>query len=111
MATVTVTVNGRSYSVGCEDGQESHVANLARNFDSQVREVADAVGQVGELRLFLMAALLTADEAADQRYRIEQLEAELERLRTARSEVEAVAARAIASTAARIEDLTQRLEG
>ena len=72
---------------------------------------ADAVGQVGELRLFLMAALLTADEAADQRYRIEQLEAELERLRNARAEVEAVAARAIASTAARIEDLTQRREG
>jgi cell division protein ZapA len=110
MATVTVTVNGRAYSVGCEDGQEQHVASLARNFDSQVREVADAVGQVGDLRLFLMAALLTADEAADQRYRIEQLEAELERLRAARSEVEAVAARAIASTAARIEDLTARLE-
>jgi cell division protein ZapA len=111
MATVTVEVNGRTYSVGCENGQETHVAALARHFDTHVREVAEAVGQVGELRLFLMAALLTADEAADQRYRIAQLEAELERLRTARAEVEAVAARAIASTAARIEDLTQRLEG
>ena len=60
MATVTIDVNGRSYSVGCEDGQEAHVASLARQYDAQVREVSAAVGQVGELRLFLMAALLAA---------------------------------------------------
>ena len=110
MATVTVDVNGRAYSVGCEDGQEAHVASLARQFDSQVREVADAVGQVGELRLFLMAALLTADELADLRIRIEQTDAELLRLRESHVELEAAAARAVTAAAARIDDLTQRLE-
>ena len=110
MATVTVEVNGRAYSVGCEDGQEAHVASLARHFDSQVREVADAVGQVGELRLFLMAALLTADELADLRIRIEQTDAELLRLRDSHVELEAAAARAVSAAAARIDDLTQRLE-
>ncbi len=69
MSTVNVRVNGRSYGVGCEDGQEAHVEALARIFDEQVAEVAGQVGQVGELRLFLMAALLTADELADARAR------------------------------------------
>ena len=81
MATVTVQVNGRAYGVGCEDGQESHVASLARQFDAQVQDVAGAVGQVGELRLFLMAALLSADELYDVRTRLNRAEAELARLR------------------------------
>jgi hypothetical protein len=67
MGTVTVSVNGKPYIVGCEDGQEGHVESLARQFDEQVREVGAQVGQVGELRLFLMAALLSADEIADRR--------------------------------------------
>ena len=38
MATINVEVNGRSYAVGCEDGQEEHVRNLARQGGSQRRE-------------------------------------------------------------------------
>ncbi len=62
MATVTVEVNGRPYAVGCADGQEDRVRALARQFDAQVRAVADSVGNVGDLRLFLMSALILADE-------------------------------------------------
>jgi cell division protein ZapA len=72
MATVNVIVNGRTYGVGCEDGQEAHVEALARDFDKQVQEVGGQVGQVGDLRLFLMAALVTADELADARLRLGQ---------------------------------------
>jgi cell division protein ZapA len=67
MATVTVEVNGRPYSVGCADGQEDRVRQLARQFDDHVRQIARDVGQVGDLRLFLMAALLVSDELADIR--------------------------------------------
>ena len=73
MATVNVEVNGRSYAVGCEDGQEEHVKSLARQFDKQVQEVNKQVGTVGELRLFLMAALTTADELAETRARLDRL--------------------------------------
>lgn len=62
MATVTVDINGRPYAVGCADGQEERVRVLARQFDNHVRSVAGDVGQVGDLRLFLMAALMLADE-------------------------------------------------
>jgi cell division protein ZapA len=73
MATVNVEVNGRTYAVGTEDGQEEHVRALARQFDKQVREVASQVGAVGELRLFLMAALMTADELSDARSRLDRM--------------------------------------
>jgi len=67
MATVTVDVNGRPYSVGCADGQEDRVRQLAKQFDEHVRQIGRDVGQVGDLRLFLMAALLVSDELADIR--------------------------------------------
>lgn len=65
MATVTVDINGRPHQVGCAEGQEKRVAALAQQFDQHVRQVAQDVGQVGDLRLFLMAGLLLADENQD----------------------------------------------
>ncbi len=71
MAEVSVRVNGRLYAVGCEDGQEQHVVGLARLFDQHVSQVAEDVGQLGETRLFLLGALLLADELAEARVRLE----------------------------------------
>jgi len=67
MATVTVEVNGRPYAVGCADGQEERVRVLARQFDEHVRQVAGEVGHVGDIRLFLMAGLMLADELHEAR--------------------------------------------
>ena len=67
MATVTVEINGRPYAVGCADGQEDRVRALAGQFDGHVRQVAGEVGHVGDLRLFLMAGLLLADELHEAR--------------------------------------------
>jgi cell division protein ZapA len=103
VAAVTVEVNGRAYPVGCEDGQEQNVQALARQFDAHVREVSEAVGQVGDLRLFLMAALLTADELADARARLAHAQAELGRLQSVQALAEARAAQAIDAAARRVD--------
>ena len=115
MSTVSVEVNGRAYQVGCEDGQEAHVEALAKAFGAQVREVGRSVGQVGDLRLFLMAALLTADELGDARSRLAQAQAEVAQLRAAatgggRSQAASTdrAASAIDGAAQRIETLLAR---
>lgn len=107
MATVNVQVNGNLYPVGCEDGQEAHVQSLARQFDAQVQEVAKAVGRVGDLRMFLMAALMTADELVDVRARLGQAQAELARLQSEHAIAEARAAQAVEAAAHKIELLTQ----
>ncbi len=67
MATVTVEINGRPYAVGCADGQEDRVRQLAAQFAGHVSTVAAEVGHVGELRLFLMAGLILADELQEAR--------------------------------------------
>ena len=75
MAQVTIEVNGRPYVVGCEDGQERRLTELAATLDAQVRQVAQDVGPLGETRLILMGALVMADEIVELRREIEQLKA------------------------------------
>jgi cell division protein ZapA len=65
MAKVHLTVNGREYDFSCEDGQERHLTEMAEVVDRRVKDVASAVGQIGEPRLLVMTALLLADELSD----------------------------------------------
>lgn len=102
MAQVTLNVNGRPYVVGCEDGQEPHLAELARLFDRHVRQVGQEMGQLGETRLFLMGALLLADELAETKARMAAVQGDLGRLQS----VEARAAAVLDAAAKRIEKLT-----
>ncbi|HEY3812390.1 MAG TPA: cell division protein ZapA [Caulobacteraceae bacterium] len=83
MATVDVEINGRHYMVGCADGQEERVRLLSRQFDENVRQVAGDVGAVGELRLFLMAALLVSDELAEIRAQYNRLRVDFEQAQIA----------------------------
>ncbi|MDB5434108.1 MAG: hypothetical protein JWR47_365 [Phenylobacterium sp.] len=105
MAQLSVEVNGRPYAVGCEDGQEAHLLELARMFDHQVRQVSQDMGQLGDTRLFLMGALLLADELADARTRLAALQSEVGRLQTDRSRLENRAVAALETAAKRIEKL------
>ena len=105
MAQINVEVNGRPYAVGCEDGQEQHLIELARLFDRQVRQVSQDMGQLGDTRLFLMGALLLADELADTKMRLAQAQAELARAQAERARSEDRAASAIETAAGRIEQL------
>jgi cell division protein ZapA len=80
VAQLTIEINGKSYAVGCEDGQEPHLLQLAATIDAQVRQVSQDVGSLGEVRLMLMGALLVADELSAAKGRMAQLEAEVGRL-------------------------------
>jgi cell division protein ZapA len=105
MAQVTVEVNGRPYAVGCEDGQEGHLTELARMFDQQVRHVSQDMGQLGDTRLFLMGALLLADELADARARLAKSEAETAKSQAEKGKFENRAVAALDAAAKRIEKL------
>lgn len=63
MPLVNVMVNGRAYTLGCDEGEEGHLKELAGRVDAKVREALNIVGQnAGDGKLMLMAALLMADE-------------------------------------------------
>ena len=105
MAQINVEVNGRPYAVGCEDGQEAHLVELAKMFDQQVRQISQDMGQLGDTRLFLMGALLLADELADARNRLASLQTEVGRLQSDRARIETRAVTALDTAAKRIEKL------
>lgn len=105
MAQINIDVNGRPYAVGCEDGQEAHLQELARLFDHQVRQVSQDMGQLGDTRLFLMGALLLADELLDAKNRLAALQVEVGRLQSDRARLETKAVSALESAASKIEKL------
>jgi cell division protein ZapA len=105
MAQVTIQINGKPYAVGCEDGQERRLTELASLFDHQVRQVSSDVGQLGETRLFLMGALLLADELAETKQRLATAQEALSKADAEHTRLEVKAVSAIDGAAKRIEKL------
>jgi cell division protein ZapA len=105
MAQVTIEVNGRPYVVGCEDGQERRLTELAATLDAQVRQVAMDVGPLGETRLILMGALVMADEIVELRREIGELKGQIGDLAAEKGRAERAAVAALEAAAARIEGL------
>lgn len=65
MAQVTVKINGYAYTVGCENGQEAHLLDMAREVETRIDSIKSLGGPTGEGRLLVLAALLMADELHD----------------------------------------------
>lgn len=65
MGQVSVKINGYAYVVACEDGQESHLHAMALQVERRIERVKDVIGQSGEGRMLVLAALLMADELHD----------------------------------------------
>jgi cell division protein ZapA len=82
MPLVNVLINGRAYTVACDDGEEPHLRELGQFLDKRVRELAGTVGgQASESRLLLMAGLIISDELSESMTRVDELEKELAALR------------------------------
>ncbi|HWU48816.1 MAG TPA: cell division protein ZapA [Asticcacaulis sp.] len=105
MAEVTVRVNNKPYTVGCADGQEARVTELARLFNEHVEMVVADVGAIGEVRLFLMASLLMIDEMQDLRAQLAEAHSANARINAGAHEMERKAAFAISDAAERLEKL------
>src|SRR5215210_381195 len=72
MSHVNVLIGGRQYRMACEDGQESHLQELARGFDERVAQLRGNFGEIGDLRLTVMAALMLADELAEAQRKLSE---------------------------------------
>jgi cell division protein ZapA len=122
MAHVTVTINAKSYTLACDDGEEKHLTDLARDIDRRVVKLKAELGAGDEPRLLLMAGLLVADDLALANERVQELEEELSGLKnefmgpesknaTARANAfdEDKFASLLESAARRMEDIAARL--
>ena len=72
MAQVTVLVNGRSFRMGCRDGEETRVQELAAEIDAHVQRIKGSAKAQDE-RIFLMVAMMMADELSEAREEIQKL--------------------------------------
>ncbi|MGH6979674.1 MAG: cell division protein ZapA [Stellaceae bacterium] len=65
MAQVSISLNGREYTIGCGPGEEARIRDLARAVDTRIRKFGPQAGQTGEARLLVMTLLTMADELSD----------------------------------------------
>jgi cell division protein ZapA len=118
MAQVTVTIAKHVYRVACGEGEEAHLQGLARQVDQRIEKLKKDFGEIGDQRLTIMAAITIADELAESKRRIAELEVEIVNLNSKgtdlaseRDEWAERLAETIGETASRIERVTQNLNG
>ncbi|MBO0717976.1 MAG: cell division protein ZapA [Rhizobiales bacterium] len=116
MSQVSVTINGRQFRMACEDGQEGHLMNLARELDDRINSLRSKFGEIGDTRLTVMAAITVADELSEAGQRIKRLEEELAALQNAQIAIsdrnkaaQAAIAAALSRAAERVENITKAL--
>jgi cell division protein ZapA len=113
MPRVDIMLNGRSYLIGCEDGQEARLRHLASYLEGQVRAVAARAPLAGEGQTLAMAALLVTDQLFDLKSEYDALAAasrEQQHPAGMSPEDEEVVVAAVDHLAKRIEDIAARLE-
>jgi cell division protein ZapA len=110
MPEVNVEINGRKYRMACEEGQEERLIGLAARFNAQVEGLKDAIGEIGDNRLTVMAGIAVVDELAEAERRIQALETEVTVLTRAGQEVAAEYDALEEKFATRLSEAARKLE-
>lgn len=116
MAQISVTINGKSFRMACDDGEEQRLEGLASRFDGWIGELKSAFGEIGDQRLTVMAGIMATDQLSELERKVARLEQELTVAKTQEaaaltnmSQHEEDLSRAVNTAAARIESLADGL--
>lgn len=111
MAQVTVMIDGKAYRMACEAGQEAHLTDLANRFDQYVGHLKSQFGEIGDLRLTVMAGIMITDELSEMSHKIESLEKQVVSLQQNSDGMAESKAKADEQIVHAISDLAMRLNG
>lgn len=118
MAQVTVSIDGKAYRMACEEGQEDHLIELATNFDQYVGHLKTQFGEIGDLRLTVMAGIMVMDELSEVNRRLKALESEVDTLKQGRdgalsdqARSEELLASALSEVTSQIHTIAAKLNG
>ncbi|MEQ8902324.1 MAG: cell division protein ZapA [Roseovarius sp.] len=127
MPEVKIEIDGRSFDVACQAGEEHYLHSAAKMLDEEASVLAAQIGRIPEARMLLMAGLMLADKTAGLQDKLRaaedklaEREAELDQLRNApapeaeRVEVPVVpqeVTETLAEIAARAEALAETVDG
>ncbi len=65
MPEVNIIINSREHKIACQEGEEKRVEELANLLNTEVLKIADTVGQIGDVKLMVLAAITILDKNQD----------------------------------------------
>ncbi|MEQ8482505.1 MAG: cell division protein ZapA [Hoeflea sp.] len=110
MAQVTVSIDDKTYRMACEEGQEEHLTDLAGKFDRYVGHLKGQFGEIGDLRITVMAGIMVMDELHELQRRMRGLEAEVETLKKTRDNALSKVDKTDKDLAAALTEVTGKIE-
>ena len=100
----------------CDEGQEAHLEDLAKQLDGYVHHLKGSFGDIGDQRLVVMAGIMVMDERVEFSKKLKKLEAELAELRDSsllqnreKQEGDEELAQSINDVATKIEALSRKI--
>ena len=110
MAQVTVMIDGKAYRMACEEGQEDHLTELATRFDQYVSHLKTQFGEIGDLRLTVMAGIMVMDELSEVNRKLKSLQTEADNLKQGRDATLSDNARAEEALASALSEVTAQIQ-
>ena len=80
MANVNIKFNNKDYLLSCDDGQEQNLKELASHLDSKYNELKNNLGNIGENKLLLIAAIQMVDDYFDLFKKVKNAKNDFEKL-------------------------------
>ena len=65
MSEVNITINNKEHKIACSPGEEERVKKLAILLNNEVINIANSVGQIGDVKLMVLAAITILDKNQD----------------------------------------------
>lgn len=118
MVHVSVTIDGKTYRMACDEGQEDHLRDLGEKLNTAIQGLKEGFGEVGDQRLAIMAGIMMADELAESQKLAAGLQAEIDSLKESRRSLidryqatEETLGRALVEVSERVKGLSDKLNG
>ena len=80
MANVNVKFNNKEYLLSCDEGQEENLKELASYLDSKYNDLKKNLGNIGEGKLLLIAAIQMVDDYFDLKKKVNTKKNDFEKL-------------------------------
>lgn len=110
MAEVTLSINGRPYKIGCDEGQEDRVMELGSYINNTVSQISSAGAATNDSHLLVLASLVMADELFESRINGNGHAAPAPQPETATPGDEETYLELVEHLTKRVEELAKRLE-
>jgi len=65
MPEVDIIINNREHKIACSPGEENRVKELAALLNEEVSNIVNTIGQIGDVKLMVLAAITMLDKNQD----------------------------------------------